>query len=212
MIDRRKLLHSLQEIREELEELISAILVGQHVAQTTDSWTDVANRTRTGYTWTLINDEWQLLASSPYCSLAQGPSRGEGLAHDIKAFIRQYKLTGRVTALVSYCEPSMTCSGRQLEKYGVTQHHGCAAHRLESTAGKVFTGEAAAACLNRCRKTVARFTGSSQAQSRLMRDCEAQGPQIARLAVMQDVVTRWWSAHDMGERLTVLGPAIQNWY
>lgn len=79
---RKKLLRELRVIRDELEALLALLLAEQHVALTTDSWTGVANRTFTGYTCTFINDDWKLVAFSPFCSVAlRGSSMFSASSH-----------------------------------------------------------------------------------------------------------------------------------
>lgn len=59
-----------------------------------------------------------------------------------------------------------------------------------------------------CRALATYFNKSSQAKAELSAVCEAMDKQ-ANVAVVQDVVTRWWSTYMMLSRLLLLQAPLQ---
>lgn len=90
------------------------------------------------------------MAISPYWIKSDGTAGGQGLARKVTDFIAARGIAGRVPALVTDCEPSMMKAGRELESNDVAEHYGYAAHRGESSAGRVFVGKRIEEMMARC--------------------------------------------------------------
>lgn len=63
----------------------------------------------------------------------------------------------RITAVVTDCELPMVKAGYILQERRVAIHVGCAAHRVQSSAGRVFTGTEVIEMLGRARCTGAQY-------------------------------------------------------
>lgn len=76
-------------------------------------------------------------------------------------------------------------------------HIGCAAHRLQSFAGIVFTGEEVQNALANERKTTARYK-TRQAAERFRKRCVAAC--VKPRSLIQDLPTRWSLTADSNTR------------
>lgn len=179
----------------------------EFVAITTDGWTSRKTESYMSLTVAYIDSEWELHHLSLDCGKHTGTTTGEDLAKLIAGMIESHDLTGRVTACVTDCEPSMVKAGRLLEVGGSTiSHVGCTNHRMESTTSSVFNGRSLRA-VALARTLVGRYKKSSQMAARLAGMCGIL--QIVSLCVMQEVETRWWSTWAMISRLLYLEKAIK---
>lgn len=62
---------------------------------------------------------------------------GEDLARYVEEVLTTHEQSA--TANVTDCDPSVVKAGRILNERQLTKHVGCAGHRLQSSAGVVFT-------------------------------------------------------------------------
>lgn len=206
-ISRRRLLEELIKVEATLKIWLKKFLDGKYVAMTTDGWTDHACRTYMSTTYCCIDDTWTMRAISPHCSLHSGTATGEDLADFVEKVIVKGGQDVNVVAVVTDCEPSMVKAGRLLEERNITKHVGCAAHRLQSSTGKVFAAPQVEATLGRLRKLVTRYKSSSQATAQLITSCVQATVKPVR--VVQDVPTRWSSTYSSIERILHLEKAIK---
>ncbi|CAB1112273.1 unnamed protein product [Ectocarpus sp. CCAP 1310/34] len=204
---RRALVEKMREIKKNLESEVALMLDDEYVAITTDGWTSRSNESYMSLTVAYIDVGWQLHHLSLNCTKHTGSTHGEDLAREITSMIERHGLTGRVTACVTDCEPSMVKAGRLLEVGGSNlEHIGCSNHRMESTTSSVFNGKSLGA-LAKARAVVGRYKRSSQMSGRLAVFIGIL--KLSPLSVLQDVETRWWSSWAMIERLLYLMKAIK---
>ncbi|CAM9362792.1 unnamed protein product, partial [Sphacelaria rigidula] len=123
-----------------------------YIFSTVDTWTDNQCRTYTCETYAFVDATWNMRVISPYCQLHDGAATGNDLATFVEKLATNHNLIGRMVAPVTDCEPAMVKAGHILNENMVVDHVGCAAHRLQSSAGKVFTGSTMIEVLGRCRR------------------------------------------------------------
>lgn len=75
-------------------------------------WTDKANQTNISTTYIFIYEEWKMTALSPYCEKHEGITIEKDLAEFVEGVIVKHGQVGRVTAVVTDCEPSMVKATR----------------------------------------------------------------------------------------------------
>lgn len=114
-----------------------------------------------------IEETWTTRAISPHYSKHDSTTTAEDLANFLEDVIAKRGQRGNVTTMATGCKPSLVKAGRILEEK-VTNHIDCAAHRLQSSASKVFTGTDVDATLGRLRKLMGRYKPSSQATEQLI--------------------------------------------
>ncbi|CAN0279043.1 unnamed protein product [Ectocarpus sp. 4 AP-2014] len=205
--DKKECVTTMRGVKKHMMSKVAELLKDEYVCVTSDAWTSCANDTYSSLTITLITSAWELITVSVDCSKSVGTTTGEALAAAMKALIAKHSITGKVTAFVSDCEPSMVKTGRILEDGDVCIHVGCTNNRLESTTSLVFNGPGVKRAMTLARGLVTRYTTSSQMGDRLGQfvkiylDSENKKP-------IQDVVTRWWSTCAMVERLLELREPI----
>lgn len=75
-------------------------------------------------------------AISPFCAKREGTTTRGDLAVFVEGIMNKHAKLGNVTAIVTDCEKSMAKAGRLLKQNKITAQVGCAAHSLQSSAGK----------------------------------------------------------------------------
>ena len=140
LLNHKSTLDELRKIEKLHRAKMETMLEGQNMVMTHDSWTDSGNRTYFSATYTFITEEWELIAISPNCTKHAGTATGEDLAKLVEGVIYQHGHRDMITAVVTDCEPAMVKAGRILSRNKVTEHIGCAGHRLQSSVGVGFTG------------------------------------------------------------------------
>ena len=195
----------LVDLEVQLKQAIAVLVAGLFVACTTDAWTSAANVAYCCLTLHYINAQWELVSLALDCTSFPGSHDGTRVAAKLAEMLAQYNITAdHVVACVTDTAPNMVRSARFMPY----DWHGCLAHMLELVTGLVFEGEGVKTLMVKARALVGSIKGSSQAKEALDKACAFFG--LAKLNVLQDVVTRWWSTQTMVARLVVLRRAIDH--
>lgn len=86
--------------------------VGDEVVNHDGYYTDHLNSAYMSTTYTLMDDDWELMARSPWCENHEGNTTGEELDQFIEGVMLKHGNIGDVTTVVTDCEPSMRKSDR----------------------------------------------------------------------------------------------------
>jgi hypothetical protein len=135
--DRKTLLQRFERKASDHALVVAEIIKGQHVACTTDGWTSLGGDTFTGMTMQFINDDWEMVVMPLWCVKSHGGTSGPEVKEKFLKILGDNSVElEQVVAIVTDCEPAMCAAGRLLP----FPHHGCTAHRAESTTGLFFNG------------------------------------------------------------------------
>lgn len=203
------LVYEVRKIEARLRLEMAAALEEQHLCMTHNLWTDPSCRTFMSTTYALIDASWKMWAISPYCSIHEGNTTGEDLASFTENVMTTNGQVGRVTAVITECEPFMVKAARVLEDKGIAAHVACAGHWLQSCALRMFASAAVSESLDRMRIAIARYKTCSQAKERLRQTCLSCN--IEPKQVLEDVYHRWSSTYDSVDRLLYLKRAIESY-
>lgn len=222
-INYRGVVRELKRIEDEMRVYLMEETRGQSVSLTIDHWTSLSMQNFTGITEHWIDDEWELQALPLGCFLHEGDSKSESIFEDL--FTKLFGDCGfteglKVVAVVSDTTGNMNKFGRLLEDKDIP-HLYCADHMLQLTAKLAYndityaSSRLTTTIMKKSRSLVDYFSSShlrdgklKQEQIRLVNKyTEAQRKKP--VGVVVDVTTRWWSTHDMIQRLIYLKPALE---
>jgi hypothetical protein len=123
----------------------------------------------------------------------------------------------KIVAVTTDTTANMNTFGKKLEEMGVC-HVYCTDHVLQLTCKQLYyekkaqmeeaLGVAYATSVTKARAIVSHFNQSTQALGKLKNAQSVLKPGCSPLGLVTDVVTYWWSTHDMVQRLTQLQPSL----
>ena len=172
---------------------------------TTDAWTSKATQGYTTVTVHFLTDSWEMESAVIETTLFPGSHTGDNIAEKIWCAASRVDLTPQQVQAVVHDEArNAELAGRLLtERFG-WQSVTCAAHLLQTCVRHVLDGsKPIEKLLSASRKLVGHFRHSSQATEALLAKQVQMGSERPQKLV-QDVPTRWNSAHDMLKRLVAL--------
>jgi hypothetical protein len=186
---------------------VTDILKEKDVALTTDAWTSIAKE---GYVTCTVHFIEPKTWTLHHFSLGIFKKEGNSTAEDVVRYAEGHMQTFNVrycqlTCVVTDTEATMIAAGRIFKEKssqagGSTAWHGCIDHKLELVTKLAFKDvQESVGTMAACRAIVAFFNSSSQATEKLREKTKARLG--VALAVIQDVITRWWSTYSMCERL-----------
>lgn len=193
---------------------------GQSVCITMDHWTSKANQNYTGMTAHFIDDDFVLHDHTLGMFLHQGGTTSANLDaayEDLKEVRLKLNGVADIFAATTDTTANMNKFGIALEERGV-HHVYCTDHVLQLTCKLCYEkapaagsfGEEFFASVQKARAIVSFINSSSQALEKLksyQKTLDSFAGQKV-VGVVTDVVTRWWSTHDMIERILRLRHAI----
>ncbi len=135
-----------------------------------------------------------VIACSPYSDNHEAIS----IVSEVKDILKNNGLDlSRVSAIVTDTAPNINATAPLWLDF---PWHGCVAHVLQITANYAFKGNGVERNMAALRHSVGYFKGSTQTAKALTNAQLIADQHATTLSVCQDVVTRWWSTHDMLER------------
>lgn len=192
---------------------------GEFVSLTIDHWSSSALQSYTAITIHWIDSDWQLHSLPLGCFLHTGDMKAESVLDDLlqKLFV-QGGLREKINlvAVVSDTTGNMNKFGMILEEMNVP-HLYCADHVLQLTAKDAYSnmafsqGSVRSDVMTKARALVDHIRSSNQKVENLKnhQKLDVNNYPEAPLVVIGDVVTRWWSTHDMAYRLIYLKKALE---
>jgi hypothetical protein len=188
------------------------------ICLTLDHWTSKANQNYTGITGHFIDNNFKLHSLALGMFLHEGGSTSDKLALDfVELHYNKLKTSdAKIFAITTDTTSNMNKFGEKLEGMGVS-HIYCTDHVLQLTCKKLYEKKAEldqllgndfADSVTKARALVTFFNQSTQALEKLKKAQLALKPTNTPLGVVTDVVTRWWSTHDMIQCLIVLKDSV----
>ena len=181
------------------------------IAYTTDFWTSMANDSYITITAHFVDENWDLQERLLLTRAVQGSHNADHVADMLTECEAEWDLQDKNPTVVTDNARNMVNAANQLD----WDHVGCFAHTLNLSVCRAYKVDAMSRILARARKLVGHFRRSPGAAQVLKEKQELLGLPIKKL--IQDVPTRWNSAHDMLARLleqqaavcaTVLDPRL----
>lgn len=222
----------------EVTDVLRKIIQGQPVFATTDHWTSRDNWAFESQTLQWISTDFCLTTAALSVHDYKGSTKADLLHASFLTKFRKWGVQfSRHTfivpsdkAIVCGCttdtESKMNRFGRYLEEETGTDHNYCTDHALQGTAIKPYsfkfldcneqadeanTDGPCKDLLRKCRDLATLFNTSSQKKAALI-EAQQQNEAYAGkspVSVKVDVITRWWSTHDMIDPLIHLRPALE---
>lgn len=192
---------------------------GLSVCLTLDHWTSRANQNYTGITGHFIDKDFKLHSLALGMFLHEGETNAEKLAMDfVDLHFNKVKASeAKIFAVTTDTTANMNKFGQELEGMGIC-HVYCTDHVLQLTCKLLYEkkkgdleevlGPDYARSVTKARAIVSFFNQSTQALEKLKKAQSTLNPGCTPLGVVTDVVTRWWSTHDMVQRLIELKASV----
>ena len=165
------------------------------IALTTDFWTSLSNDSYITVTCHFIDNEWKLQERLLLTRAVTGSHNADHVADLLRECATEWGLHDKEPIIITDNARNMTNAAVQLG----WDHVGCFAHTLNLSVCRAFKVDALSRILARARKLVGHFRRSPGAAQVLKEKQELLGLPVKKL--IQDVPTRWNSAHDMLTRL-----------
>jgi hypothetical protein len=191
---------------------------GLSVCFALDHWTSQANQNYTGITGHFIDKDFKLQSLGLGMFLHEGGTTAEKVAMDfVDLHINKVKTSGaKIFAVTTDTTSNMNKFGGKLKEMGVC-HVYCTDHVLQLTCKLLYEkkedldealGPDFAGSVTKARALVSFFNQSTQALEKLKKAQSTVKPGCNPLGMITDVVTRWWSTHDMVQRLIELKTSV----
>jgi hypothetical protein len=205
--DRRDSDDLLLETEIQVKAAIGKLLPGCYMAITTNGWTSVSNESYCSLTVHYICHSGQLVAVDLGCYPFPGPHTGDRVAAQLHEVLAEYNID--VQHVVG-CVTDTAANIKRAARFMRFDWYGCMAHQLELVTGLFFNGVGVAAAMQSARSLVGTIKSSPQLALALRATLEFLNQQV--LAIIQDVITRWWSTYSMLVRLLQLRDALETMF
>ena len=180
----------------QIKELVRQELIKcDSIALTTDFWTSISNDSYITITAHFIDNEWELQERLLQTRGVSGSHAADHVADLLMECAVEWDIKEKEPIVVTDNARNMVNAANQLGWGQV----GCFAHTLNLSVCRAFKVDALSRILARARKLVGHFRRSPGAAAVLREKQELLGLTLQKL--IQDVPTRWNSAHDMLSRL-----------
>ncbi len=169
--------------------VVKELIAAEYNAITTDGWTSRATQSYMTVTAHFITENWQI--ANPVLQTA------EHLAEILEAAVAEWKISKSNVPIPVTTDNAKNITNA-VEAAGFKPHVRCFAHTVNLAAQKGLGVQQVSQLLGRVRKVVTFFHRSTTAVEVLKEKQELL--QLPSHKLIQDVVTRWNSSHDMLER------------
>ena len=172
------------------------------ISLTTDGWTSAATQGYITITAHALDSKFSLQSFVLQTREMTDSHTAANLSAELSAAEEEWGISRLNPIYVTDNARNITNAVRDMGKL----HVGCMAHTINLCVRKVYKLDAVDTILSKCRKIVGHFKRSTTASSLLKEKQELL--KLPQHTLLQDVETRWNSAHDMMVRIVEQEPAI----
>lgn len=183
-----------EETKAKVKEELNA---AESIAITTDGWTSRGTQSYMTVTAHFITEKWQIANPVLQTRIVYESHTAEHLAEILEAAVAEWKIS-KSNAPVPVTTDNAKNIANAVELAGFSPHVRCFAHTVNLAAQRGLGVQQVSRLLGRVRKVVTFFHRSTTAAEMLKQKQELL--QLPSHKLIQDVVTRWNSSHDMLER------------
>ncbi|XP_051990723.1 E3 SUMO-protein ligase ZBED1-like isoform X2 [Xyrauchen texanus] len=188
-----------EEVKQEVK---TSLASAERVALTCDGWTSRATESYITITAHHINENWELISHVLQTRAMHESHTGSNIAELLKVALEEWDIKSKDPAIVTDNASNMTIAAQ----LAGLLHFKCFAHTLNLASQRALQLKPVARLLGRVRRITSFFRRSPTASCVLREKQKLLN--LPQHKLLNDIVTRWNSAHDMLQRFLEQQPAI----